>query len=355
MSGGSFTQYEVTIVSKRKPQTGKRKPSARRARKDGLRPSLFPTQHGLEEMYARLREPCGIEGFFVGRKSKGTRFGRDLAVVCCVTRKARRLKDLPADACIPPALGWQRTRTGETTLPTDVVEIREATFQQLAPTCGPGDVLAAAGQPAESAHATIGIVLQHPEFGLVVTTAGHAFLRGGQGSVVFDDGAEGLQIFNAGAGVSPAMFKVRPRKAVINSAADYALLQPIDTGVTPRNLFEDVFNLSEPQLARPEDVGKKLFALTRRGRLDTTLLGVAGDLALDGVRMQGLLFTERVTVGGDSGCCLVDNTFRVWGLLVGAATVAIVSRTTGEERLVLCSIFAPANFVLAMEKARLIS
>ena len=344
-------------MSKRRPsRTVRKTPSRGSARAHGLAPSLFPTQHGLDELYARLREPCGVAGFFVGRKSTGGKWGRRLAIVCCVKNKVpqKKLKNLASDACIPPSLTWKRTRTAETALPTDVVEIRDAYFQQTAPLVGTGDVLAAAGEDAVSGHATIGIALQHPEFGPVVTTAGHAFIRNGEGSLRFDAGAAGLRIFNAGQGVGANVFNVRPLKAVINAIVDYALLVPTDPGITPRNLFEDTFNLTEPQFARPEDIGKRLFALTRRGRMPTTLLGVAGALEIGGVSMQGLLLTDRVTEGGDSGCALVDNKFRVWGLLVGAATVSIAS-STGGQRLVLCSLFAPANFVMAMERAELIS
>jgi len=321
----------------------------------GLTPSLFPTEFGLQELYDRLRGPCQVQGFFVGHKAKRTRRGRQLAIVCCVAQKVPkdRLDQLHPDARIPRALAWKRTRHEDTALPTDVVEIRRARFQQ-GPSVGPGDVLARPDQAAEEAHATLGVVIQHPEFGQVVTTAGHAFISNGQGEVLFDQGATGLRIFNTGRGVTPAVFEVRPRKAVVHPTADYALLEVTTPGASPRNLFEDVFNLSEPQLARPEDVGKRLFALTRRGRLETTLRGVGGELTIDGVGMRNLLFTDEVTEGGDSGCCLVDATFRVWGLLVGAATFSMVSQGDPSEHLVDCSVFAPANFLLSREKARLV-
>ena len=96
-------------------------------------------------------------------------------------------------------------------------------------------------------------------------------------------------------------------------------------------------------VARPEDVGTQLFALTRSDIKQTTLVGVTGTLIFDGVQMTGLLLTEDVTSPGDSGCCLVDASFRVWGLLVGVALVDGVVRF----------VFASANFVMALENARL--
>ncbi|HZI51984.1 MAG TPA: hypothetical protein VFE29_09185, partial [Terriglobia bacterium] len=76
----------------------------------------------------------------------------------------------------------------------------------------------------------------------------------------------------------------------------------------------------------------------------TVLRGVHGTLSMGNVQMRGLLFTDNATAAGDSGCCLVDAGFRVWGLLVGAA------RING----VIHSVFSSAGFVLALENAELI-
>jgi hypothetical protein len=62
---------------------------------------------------------------------------------------------------------------------------------------------------------------------------------------------------------------------------------------------------------------------------------------MGGIQMRGLLLTDPVTVPGDSGCCLVDSAFRVWGLLVGLQFI------DGKPM----SIFASADFVLSLETA----
>ena len=240
---------------------------------------------------------------------------------------------------IPREVRWPRTRSKHFHLTTDVQVAARGETRDLAPVVGPGDEL----RPSQAAHsglATLGIALKHPTLGRVITTAGHTFIPNGGGTQVFGPNAPVLTVANAGDGTSPTTFQAIPLKASRVPEADYALLQP---QAESRNLFRDSLSISGIHFARPEDVGTRLFALTRGDIKPTVLRGVTGTLAFAGVQMTGLLIVDDVTAPGDSGCCLVDAGFRVWGLLVVGALIDGVIR----------SVFASANFVLALENAQL--
>ena len=221
----------------------------------------------------------------------------------------------------------------------DVKVAQQGRIRSEPPVVGPGDELRPSAA-ARSGQATLGLALKHPTLGRVITTAGHTFIPKGAGEKVFGATAPVLTIANAG-GTSPGTFQAIPLKAIRCPEADYALLQP---QAESRNLYQDRLNISAVHFARPEDVGTSLFVLTRSGIRPTTLHGVSGTMAFDGLGMTALLIAEDdVTAIGDSGCCLVDSGLRAWGLLVGGAVI------DGAVR----SVFASANFVLALENAQL--
>ena len=277
-----------------------------------------------------------VEGCYIGRKTTGKRRLAKLAVICCVRNKVAN-RELAGNERVPKRLRWPRTRSKAFDMVTDVQSIGETELQQAVAVVGPGDALQAAqGNGA----ATVGLAIKHPELGTVVTTAGHAFMKDAGGAIAFPPGMPAVQIANAGVGAAPGTFNAVPLKAVRVAEADYALLQP---AAEARNLFQDTISMAAPHWARPEDEGTTLFALTRAGARATVLRGTSGTFTFGGVSMRGLLLTDEVTIGGDSGCCLVDTTSRVWGLLVGVAIV-------GNERR---SVFASANWLLAMERAEM--
>src|SRR5262249_6955838 len=214
---------------------------------------------------------------------------------------------------IPRVMKWPRTRSKQFHIPTDV-QVAEPGKTYDAPVVGPGDELLASAA-ARSGRATLGIALKHPTLGRVITTAGHTFMTGG-GTQVFGAGAPVLTVSNVGG--AAATFQAIPLKATRVPEADYALLQP---QAEARNRVRDALSLSGSHFARPEDVGTTLFALTQNDVKQTVLRGVTGTLAFSGVQMTGLLIVDNVTEPGDSGCCLVDSAFNVWGLLVGAAVI----------------------------------
>jgi hypothetical protein len=321
-----------------------------RVRVTSFTPSRFPADGNLAELYAELLAYPNVHGCYIGHKTRRpTKNGKKqdvpnkklavgpLAIICCVDNKPH-VRHLDRCDRIPRTLKWPRTRSKHFNIPSDV-QYAERGRTYVAPVVGPGDDLHAS-PAAHSGRATLGIALKHPIFGRVVTTAGHTFIPAGPGNLVFGAAAPVLTISNAGLGATPGTFQALPLKAIRSPQADYALLQP---QAESRNLFRDTLNISGVHFARPEDVGTTLFALTRTDIKQTVLRGVAGTLAFDGVQMTGLLFVDDVTEAGDSGCCLVDSSFRVWGLLVGDALINNVNR----------SVFASANFVLALENAQL--
>lgn len=327
-SSTSARSRKTRRVTSRKAAPRRTAPASRRSSR--LQPSKFPSNSSLDALYASLLKYPNVEGCYVGRKSRGKRLTTELAIVCCVRKKGT--EGLTAGQCIPKRLRWPRTRRESFDLPTDVREIGASELQQLPAVVGPGDELRPS--PVNGA-ATIGVAMRHPTLGRVVTTAGHALMGEAAGTLMFDASTPPVRIGNVGAEGS---FSAVPLKAVRMPVADYALLRPV---AEPRNLFQDRFNLSGLRLARPEDEGTPLFALTRRRLEATVLRGAAGTFTMGGIQMRGLLLTDPVTVPGDSGCCLVDSAFRVWGLLVGLQFI------DGKPM----SIFASADFVLALETA----
>jgi hypothetical protein len=323
-------------VSPAKRRTRKRS-APRKATAALFEPSAFPTEGALDELYANLMTLPNVEGCYIGPKTKRNHRLGKLAVVCCVANKVGNKELDPADR-IPRRLKWPRTRSKQFNLVTDVQPVGDSELQQSAPVVGPGDALSLS---AVSSPATVGLALKLPGGHTVITTAGHAFIGSSAGSTTFPAGTPAVQINNIGPGAGAVSFSATPLKAVRSEDVDYALLQPL---AEPRNLFQDALNISSVFIARPEDVDKvDLFALTQRGALPTRLRGVLGTLTMGGISMRGLLLTDPVTAGGDSGCCLVDGRFRVWGLLVGKKDV------NGG----VVSVFAAANLVLAFENARL--
>lgn len=315
-----------------------KKTTVKRAKAPRFQPSDFPAEGDLRRIYSELLKYPNVTGVYIGRKKKKGRELKQLAIVCCVEQKvgARRLGK---EQRLPKRIKWPRTRSKHFDLVTDV-RVLDGTKLHASPVVGPGDELQAS--PAAGAErATIGLALLHPDHGAVVTTAGHAFIGEGAGTMVFPANAPLVDVANLGAGSVAGTFAARPLKASRVAEADYALLKP---NAEARNLFNDALNVSAVHEARPEDVGTVLFCL-RRGESQATILrGVNSTANMGNVQMTGLLLTDDVTLPGDSGCCLVDQGLRVWGLLVGGASFQGTVR----------SVFASAQALLTLERSPLV-
>jgi hypothetical protein len=254
-----------------------------------------------------------IQGCFVGRKRVAGRKTQAVSVVCCVSKKepARRLA---ANQRVPKIVEWSDGQTFRGRFITDVQEISDG--RRLAAVGGPGDLMSIA---LNNARATVGVALQHPTLGAVITTAAHAFLNQ-PGTIAF--GVDGPAIQLAASTNGPHL-PATARLAHWTAGADFAL---VTVSGSPTNLYDDSVLVRPPHWALPEDIGKLVFALTSRGPVPLRFEGATASLDLGGHPADRMLLTHPLTqndvpLSGDSGCCLVDDQFRLWGLLVGMCVI----------------------------------
>ena len=289
-----------------------------RARELLSRVRRFPSAGNLPELYDELENRPNVIGCYVGLKTVGGKTTRKRSIVCAVKKKLpeRRLKS--ASDCVPRRLAWNDASGKRHEVPTDVVEA-SGKIEYQSPFAGPGDDLLA----GNGEFACLGLALLHPTLGRVVTTAGHA-LRRTPGIVEFlPSQAPRVRIssFRGSAETSDATVL----KIHLTDKSDYALLRPAD-GVSCANLYRDATVLSRPYIPGPGDLGREVLVLGASAPLRTIFRGVSANFLNHpaGMRMNNLLVTDQVTQPGDSGACLADvnnGDLRVWGLLVGAATL----------------------------------
>jgi hypothetical protein len=295
-------------------------------------------------LYERhLLDHADVVGCFVGHKRMGGRNTRRLAIICMVPRKKPASELAEADL-IPNQLTWSRNTREDAVLPTDVQEVGDAGFH--AAVAGPGDLVdSVVFPPASTTHpivATIGVALRHPRYGLVVTTAGHTVQKGA-GIVTYPPSHQPrVRVQNIRSDGAGGEFTGRVVRSARVEEADYALVVP-DDGTPVGNLYRDQDAVSGLHIPAPEDVGKPFFALTRAGPRPARVRKVFGVITIGGFTLRDLIATDFVTGPGDSGCALIDTSFRVCGTLVGFATLDGVRR----------SLFASAFWPITMESAEL--
>jgi hypothetical protein len=268
---------------------------------------------------------------FVGKKQRKGKDTGQLSLVCGVREKIPE-KDLDPGHVIPKALELATTPLHSTKMPTDVVPLG-GYFDIQASFLGPSDV----AFPGSPSRATVGIAINHPTFGRVITTAGHAVP---QGAVPGD----AMLVSSAGDNFVVEL-AAKPR---INQDTDHALLRP-DRQELAGNFFQDVSPLGPPYIPDPNnDVGKQLFVLTAdRGIVPVMCRGLRGSVRTGpNLVMNGLILTDLRTRGGDSGACLVDGQWRVWGLVLGMFRTLDDTGNTGDF-----SVFIPAFRIIFLESA----
>jgi hypothetical protein len=248
-----------------------------------------------------------VTGVFVGHKE-----GEDGLALCCLVSQKVAARKLPVSARIPPRLDWQPTSRRKRTLRTDVLETGSFQRHSRPVVLGPGDAVLSPGQ------ATVGMVLDHPRYGRVAVTAGHAFAGPTwTGTYEYAPGSE-PPVFLFNAGNQPRGFQGQLLKVVVNPLADYALVRPVDADLC-QNTYGDELPIGIPYLPSTSDVGNDLYVLCAERLLTTRFRGAFGQIV---VGRQGLignvLLTDNVTKPGDSGSCLVGLDLRAWGLLVGS-------------------------------------
>jgi len=308
---------------------------AKAKKKDNVtlpRPRNLPAGHVLEENVRGFMNTPNVVAAFIGRKHRKGRDTGRLAIVCGVREKLSE-EDLDRSHIIPKNHYVETMPACRTRIPTDVIPM-SGHFRVHASVLGPSDIVG----PGMQLQATVGIALRHPTFGRVITTAGHAIPQGsspGASIIVQSDGNNFI-----------AQLAAEPR---INQATDHALLRP-DAQDLVGNFFRDVTPLGPPYIPDPNhDVGRQLYVLPAdRDIIPVVCRGLQGSVQVaPNLIMNDLIFTDQQTMGGDSGACLVDEKWRVWGLLLGAFP-AVEGAEDGE----FFSVFIPAFRILFIENAQ---
>jgi len=294
----------------------------------------IPAGAGLRQAYRTLLRRPNVVGCYVGRKVVAGRPTSELSVVACVNEKLPAAELAPAER-VPTVLEWYPTSRSRVWVPTDVQTVGWSGMQTTA-AAGPGDFSPQTG--GSKPYCTVGVALDHPKYGAVLTTAGHAVQKH-PGIVEYGNAGPALALWNAGGGGS---FGGQVLKSAITDAADYALIRA-PAGVPIANLYQDFYAVAGWRQPDQQDVDTPVFVLSSGGFRETRLLGVKAWLEIAGWPMRDIALTPLVTRGGDSGCCLVDSSYRAWGLLVGYVTVNKVT----------CSAFASIHHTLSAENAEL--
>ena len=250
---------------------------------------------------------ANVVGAYIGKKRIGTRLTDETALVCLVSEKMPP-RGLLAHERVPRRMSWAATSRERRTLATDV--LIASPFQTASIAAGPGD------QVTHPRTGTVGVAVSHPRYGEVITTAGHVFVQPGWSGTFEWPADEAPVVELANAGPEAGTISGRLRKVVITETQDYALVK---TDNAPcRNAYQDSYVLGEFTEADDGDLGKALFALAAAGTRATTLVGCHATVPIqDHPNVRHAILVQRCTVGGDSGCCLIDGDRRVWGLLVG--------------------------------------
>jgi hypothetical protein len=248
-----------------------------------------------------------VVGAYIGKKRRGGRLTDETALVCLVAEK-KQPRHLAPHERVPRRMSWAATSRETRSLATDVVV--PSPFRTATIAAGPGD------QVTQPRPGTVGVAVEHPRYGEMITTAGHVFVQPGwTGTFEYDeDKAPVVELANAGP--QAGTITGRLRKVAITETQDYALVKP--DGTPCRNAYQDSYVLGDAYEADDGDLGKALFALAAGGSRSTALVGCHATVPIqDHPNVRHAILVQRCTYGGDSGCCLIDGDRRVWGLLVG--------------------------------------
>lgn len=311
-----------------------------------LKPPCAPTAALLRAIYNELLDLPNVAGCAIGYKVIGGRRTKELAVVCCVRDKVPS-GDLGPKERVPSSLAWGPSGGAPRSLPTDVVVLGAHARQAGPPDLAPGDMIlssAGAGGGPLGGTGTVGIAMEHPTYGAVVTTAGHVLGQATPGTITYPPGAEPTIVLrNPAGGGGAAPLQARGLKASVTPQSDYALLAPID-GETAGNVYGGQYALGRLYIPDPSDVSTSLRVLSATGVRTTTLRYVDALVPVGATMLAHALLTDFATTGGDSGACLVDPSGRPWGLLVGFTTL-------GDAQY---SVFTPAYLPFLLEGAQML-
>jgi hypothetical protein len=274
-----------------------------------------PSFTTLRHHYARLLAKPNVTACYVGKRTVDGEPVDEISIVCCVTAKQPRTT-VRGDDRIPRHVIWQGTSKNASRIRTDVIEIGADSGRHLRVT-GPGDIVVAS-TGAGPDPGTVGMAIDHPSYGPVVTTAAHLFVSETyDGEITYPlNNLPRVQLTNSSADEPPVSFIGSVLRVVMHPDADYALIFP-DPKIPARNLFRD--QLPFPSTAQLDcgAIGDTLFVANASGLHAAEYKGCQASIPVGASIFHGAILTERVTSGGDSGCTLVDGNSRICGLLVG--------------------------------------
>ncbi len=274
------------------------------------RPATTPSGSAFAGIRDQLLAQPHVVGCGVGPPRRAGRLLRAPAICVLVKRKRSPEKVRPKASLIPEALEWELRPAGrKRQLRTDVQELdpRRSRLLGSPEFWGPGDRVVHPG------YATVGVAIQHPQLGPVVTTAGHAVPWEQSGERSWPAGANHVSLSQQSRN-APRQADVR--RALMTDVADYALLTPPE--LPAGNLYRDRYPIGAPYLPDHRIFGQPVWMLGQAAPQETrvTLLSASVPLGAFGW-MHDTLLTLATTDPGDSGSVLVDNAWRAIGLLVG--------------------------------------
>lgn len=303
-----------------------------------IKRGIHPNQAAIYRAMREMRKVRGVRGCYLGGKVTDGVQTKEVSVICLVEKKKPSSKLRGSQSTVPkqidcPAL----VGLGNTRLITDVRESNGIVVPASRTSFnGAGDSVSYGNSSA-----TVGMALEHPIYGKVITTAGHLVLGDRTGQVEYQEGGGPSVRLQANDG-SGVVIRGELIKAVVSEFADYALIKPLTNKAS--NYYHDVLGLGSVYQPIRTDLYKRLMLLTSAPTpVNTTLQGVHANLVVGSTDMRNLMLTQYVSHRGDSGCCLVDKSLNIWGTLVGGVEV------DGH----IYSAFAPAAVPIYYENSEL--
>lgn len=281
-------------------------------------PPLLPQRGQLNDLYDELLSLPNVTGCFIGHRRREGRRTKQLAIVACVSEKVK-LKALSRKQRVPRRVAWSFSSKRNKQVEVDVQVVGDS--QLHAAVLGAGDEISAFGSPGSSPRptlATVGIAMQHPIYGRVVTTAGHVFVGATPGETVYPPGQE-LEV-SVRCAIGGPLLTGHAHKVAITQEADYAIVSP-PPGIMAQNLYHDLQPLGPLYVPEAADLERPAYVFGIHDVRLTFLRGYHGTLTIGGLQLVDLLLTDHCTAGGDSGGCLVNQASRPMGLVEGAARV----------------------------------
>jgi len=306
-----------------------RKKTSLKTVRRSIRGRKMPNTVELMEIYREMVKRPNVFGCYVGKKISRGEKKPGLAVICAVKDKVDK-ENLSREEIIPSRFGWLKHASSPQKMRTDVVQMSDTLTRQTGPIIGPGDRIV---RKANGEAAAIGIAFLHPQYGPVVTTAGHLF----SGNGVDED----VTIESGDSQVNGKMVK-----KMMAANTDCALIQITNSSMSGvENLFRDLHAVGPLYFPSDQDLEKEMVVLTPTGAFDVICKGINGQFSWsNGILMNDLILTTWKTIPGDSGSCLVTKKYAACGLLVG-------QMSSGDT---LFSAFVPAYIPVLMEHGQLI-